>query len=528
MPTTNNGESARTQNARFKETPLPWAKLSAIIGVRLCESINFTLILPFMYKMVSEFDTIKDPKEVAFYAGLILTSLSICQTFSVMYWGRLSDKIGRRPVLLMGLFGDTVTTLLFGFSKSYRWALVTRCLNGICVGNSPVAKSAVAEMSDDSNRPRMMALLPLIWNFGSVFGAAIGGMLANPVEKYPRFFGDSVIFKEFPYLLPCLVSACLTLTCLFVGFFRFEETLVINNRAVVPASQTQQSGSRNEATPLLRQQEENVIVEQQPEVTLRQLLTPIVIHVLITNSLMSIASAMSDQLLPIFSATEPREGGLGFDTRQVGYTYFVSGFAVLYLQLVAYPRWALKYGSLLCYQSGLKIMTPYFIFMPFLSILARQAENIMLTLSPEKSVLLSLPAIPTPWGSYSVEYMLLWLLLAFLLLVRITGNTLAFTSINLITSNTAPSRNYLGIMNGTQQLVMGITRIVGPLISGSTWSWSLKHSLPYPFNHHFAWLLCAAAMAIASFMSHGIPDSVNKFASDNANTVAANADEREE
>ncbi|KAJ1641696.1 hypothetical protein LPJ64_006367 [Coemansia asiatica] len=339
--------------------------------------------------MVSEFDTIKDPKDIAFYAGLILTSLSICQTFSVMYWGRLSDKIGRRPVLLMGLFGDTVTILLFGFSKSYKWALITRCLNGICVGNSPVAKSAVAEMSDDTNRPRMMALLPLSWNFGTVFGAAIGGMLANPVDKYPLIFGNSVIFKEFPYLLPCLVSSCLTLTCLIVGIFKFEETLVINKQTVTPAAGRQQSSSTTEATPLLRQEEENVIVAQQqkqPVVTLGQLLTPTVVHIFITNSLMSISTTMSDQLLPIFAATDPSEGGLGFDTRQIGYTFFVSGFAVLYLQLVAYPRWAQKYGTLMCYKYGLVIMTPYFILVPFLSILAATITSSVMSQSIPESV----------------------------------------------------------------------------------------------------------------------------------------------
>ncbi|KAJ1646964.1 hypothetical protein LPJ64_001585 [Coemansia asiatica] len=340
MPTSNNDNDANSDNtqereAHVMETPLPWAKLSAVVGVRLCESTNFSLILPFLYKMVSEFDTIKDPKEIAFYAGLISASMYICQTFSVLYWGRLSDKIGRRPVLLMGLFGDTVTTLLFGLSKSYKWALFTRCLNGICVGNSAVAKSAVAEMSDDTNRPRMMALVPLSWNFGSAFGAVIGGMLADPVEKYPRIFGNSVIFKEFPYLLPCLASSCLALAFFIVGIFKFEETLVIDKQV----AGRQQSGSSIEATPLLHQEEENIAIiqqqqqQQQPEVTLRQLFTPIVIHVLITNSLMSIATVMSDQIFPIFAATDPSEGGLGFDTRQIGYSYFVSGFAVLYLQL---------------------------------------------------------------------------------------------------------------------------------------------------------------------------------------------------
>ncbi|KAJ2387852.1 hypothetical protein GGI05_003966, partial [Coemansia sp. RSA 2603] len=314
--------------------------------------------------MVSEFDNVKNPKDIAFYSGIIFTSLTLCQAFSVIQWGRLSDRIGRRPVLLMGLVGDTITTLLFGMSKSFKWALITRSLNGLCIGNSPVAKSAVAEMADDSNRPRMMALLPFAWNFGTMLGAMIGGTFADPVNKYPSIFGDSALFKHFPYLLPCIISAMITLVGFLVGYFRFEETLVRTPKV-----------NSAEREPLLRQEEANEPVVVQQEMTLRELLTPTVVRVLMANAFMSLSMSMASQLYPIFAATNASEGGLGFDTTKIGYTFTVSGIAVIYLQLVAYPKWARKYGALSCYQNGLKIMIPYFVFTPFLSILARHIES---------------------------------------------------------------------------------------------------------------------------------------------------------
>ncbi|KAJ1754203.1 hypothetical protein LPJ58_004772, partial [Coemansia sp. RSA 1591] len=175
--------------------------------------------------MVKGFDVVKNPQDVSFYAGLLLSSYAICQAITIMYWGPLSDRIGRRPTLLMGLTGDLATFVLFGLSKSYKWAIITRSLNGLFAGNSAVVKSVVAEISDDSNRPRMMALLPLMWNIGAVAGSAIGGLLADPANQYPSIFGRFDILRTYPYLLPCLVGSLTTTFGLVVGLFKLKETL---------------------------------------------------------------------------------------------------------------------------------------------------------------------------------------------------------------------------------------------------------------------------------------------------------------
>ncbi|KAJ2330836.1 hypothetical protein GGI00_003525 [Coemansia sp. RSA 2681] len=101
-----------------------------------------------------------------------------------------------------------------------------------------------------------------------------------------------------------------------------------------------------------------------------------------------------------------------------------------------------------------------------------------------------------------------------LLLVRVAGQVLTFTSINLLTVNLAPTRADLGFMNGMQQLAMSVTRVIGPLSGGLAWSWSLKQGLPYPFNAHFVWVLCAALTLYSLYLAQNIPDSVNVFAAD--------------
>ncbi|KAJ1758488.1 hypothetical protein LPJ69_004061, partial [Coemansia sp. RSA 1752] len=427
-----------------KETPLPWTQLSALLAVRLAEPINFALVMPFIYEMVEGFEVVKNPQDVSFYAGLLLTSYSICQAITIMYWGPLSDRIGRRPTLLMGLTGDLATFVLFGLSKSYKWAIITRSLNGFFAGNTAVVKSVVAEISDDSNRPRMMALLPLMWNIGVVAGSAIGGLLADPANQYPSIFGRFDILRTYPYLLPCLVGSLTTAMGLFVGLFKLKETLVIE--PAVPDVVTQEASIATETTHLVSTAPQQN-GEPLPAHSMLSLLTPTSKFVMATNVLMCLAIAMGDQIYPIFAASAPADGGLGFSTRDIGISLSVSSVAVLYLQLVAYPKLVQKYGTLTCCQMGLKIMTPFFFAMPFLSLLSSSIERII-----AGKTFMRLP-MPTDWMSFvGFEYCMLWILLIGLLLVRITGNVLAFTSLNLLVSNIAPSKAMLGTMNSMQQL----------------------------------------------------------------------------
>ncbi|KAJ2131596.1 hypothetical protein GGF48_001458 [Coemansia sp. RSA 921] len=226
-----------------------------------------------------------------------------------------------------------------------------------------------------------------------------------------------------------------------------------------------------------------------------------------TNVVMGLGVAMSDQAYPIFAASDLSDGGLGFAARGIGFSLAVSGVAVMYLQLVAYPKLERKYGALDCYQRGQRMLIPVYLAIPFLSLLTSRLEESI----DANTHVSTLPS----WMSHALGEYTLWLLLVLLLLARTTGTVLAFTSINLLTVNLAPSKSELGFMNGTQQLAMTTTRIAGPIMAGVIWTWSIKHSFPYPFNSHMVWVLCAALTALSLRMSHKIPESVNTFAAGN-------------
>ncbi|KAK4704037.1 hypothetical protein P7C70_g2175, partial [Phenoliferia sp. Uapishka_3] len=86
-----------------------------------------------------------------------------------------------------------------------------------------VARSAVQSITDPSNESRAFTFMGLSWGLGGIVGSVIGGLAENPVRNHPAFFGDSVLFTEYPYLLPCLISGSVTLFGSLLSLFLNED-----------------------------------------------------------------------------------------------------------------------------------------------------------------------------------------------------------------------------------------------------------------------------------------------------------------
>jgi MFS family permease len=91
-------------------------------------------IFPYSYQMVESFNITADPGKIAVYTGLITASFAFAEFLTGMMWGRLSDKVGRKPVLIGGLIGTALSMTMFGFARSLPVALVARALGGALNG----------------------------------------------------------------------------------------------------------------------------------------------------------------------------------------------------------------------------------------------------------------------------------------------------------------------------------------------------------------------------------------------------------
>lgn len=167
----------------------------------------------------------EDDSKISLYAGMVTSAFTFAEFSTGLLWGRLSDRVGRKPVLLTGLIGTAISVLIFGFARNIYIALAARAVGGLLNGNMGVLQSTVAELiTDKAHQPRAYTIMPVVWCLGSIVGPMIGGALAKPVESYPTLFSHGTIWEKFPYLLPNLFSAVICLIGVVNGILFLEET----------------------------------------------------------------------------------------------------------------------------------------------------------------------------------------------------------------------------------------------------------------------------------------------------------------
>lgn len=91
-------------------------------------------IFPYVYYMVSSFHITSDEKQIALYAGMVTSAFAFAEFSTGVIWGKLSDKFGRKPILLTGLAGTGISMLVFGFAPNLTTALIARALGGLLNG----------------------------------------------------------------------------------------------------------------------------------------------------------------------------------------------------------------------------------------------------------------------------------------------------------------------------------------------------------------------------------------------------------
>lgn len=132
--------------------------------------------------------------------GLFMASYSIMQFFFAPFWGRLSDRIGRRPVLITGLAGYAVTFILFGFASQLWMMFAIRLLSGIISSAAlPTAMAYIADITEGEDRSKGMGLMGAAMGLGMIFGPALGGWLGHSGFALPFFVAGGLAVLNLPF-----------------------------------------------------------------------------------------------------------------------------------------------------------------------------------------------------------------------------------------------------------------------------------------------------------------------------------------
>ncbi|CAI7677431.1 unnamed protein product [Penicillium pancosmium] len=495
----------------------PIRQLFVLALVRICEPIAFMSIFPYVYHMVESFHVTDNDQKIALYAGMITSSFTFAEFSAGMFWGRMSDRIGRKPVLIMGLVGTAISMVAFGFAPNLATAMIARALGGLLNGNIGVLQTTVAEIvTVKEHQPRAYSIMPFVWCLGSIVGPAMGGALAQPCENYPWLFARETFFDRFPFLLPNLVCIIVLICGIVVGTLFLEETHPEKKHRRDPGVElghwlvNQCWGSRvqlpedsdvveetkyfvygdmppeyesAESSPCLRPVKDASTTSEcdlegqkspVPKAFTRQVIITIAAY-----GILAYHSVSFDQLMPVFLSTPKSDdrvvlpfeftGGLGLPTKTIGLMLAVQGVYSMIAQLWLFPFVVKHFGTVRTFRFVLLVWPPLYLAVPYLILL------------PAK---LQMPAVYVA------------------LISKITFHVITFPAINIILANAAPTSKVLGSINGAAASTASLSRAFGPTITG------LLHSKGLESGHSvLAWWACGLVCLIGAFQSFWMEES---------------------
>jgi DHA1 family tetracycline resistance protein-like MFS transporter len=161
--------------------------LTAIFLIVFIDLLGFGLILPLLPFYAEDFgasDTV---------IGFLVASYAAAQLVGAPFLGRLSDRFGRKPILLLSLFGTMVGFLLLGFAEALWVLFLSRILDGFTGGNISVAQAYIADVTDEKNRAKGMGLIGAAFGLGFIFGPATGGLLSQYGYAVPAFAAAGMV-----------------------------------------------------------------------------------------------------------------------------------------------------------------------------------------------------------------------------------------------------------------------------------------------------------------------------------------------
>lgn len=166
--------------------PSARSPLAVLFFVVFLDLVGFGIVIPILPYYAKSYGA------SATELGWLMTVYSGMQFFFAPVWGRLSDRYGRRPTLLVSIFGTSVGLAILGAAPTLAWLFFGRTLAGICGANISIANAYVADVTPEKDRAKGMGMIGAAFGLGFIFGPAIGGMLSRGGYWLPMYFAATM------------------------------------------------------------------------------------------------------------------------------------------------------------------------------------------------------------------------------------------------------------------------------------------------------------------------------------------------
>jgi DHA1 family tetracycline resistance protein-like MFS transporter len=286
-------------------------KLFPIFLVVLIDLIGFGIVLPLLPIYADTYGA------RPFTIGLLAVSYSLTQFLFSPFWGGVSDRIGRRPVLMLSLTGAVVFYVIFGWAPSLFWLFVARLGAGIFAANISTAMAYIADITTAETRTKGMGMIGVAFGVGFIIGPALGGFLSKFDMSWPGYG-----------------AAMLSAIALLLAFFSLPETRMKSKESFSSAKYLKSLGSS------LRKHE---------------IARPVMVSFLVI-----FAFSGMQLTFPLFT-----KAAFGYEGEQNGYLFALGGLVAVLFQGGLIGRLARIFGETKLAISGIFLNFIGFIILPF-------------------------------------------------------------------------------------------------------------------------------------------------------------------
>ncbi|KAG4440788.1 hypothetical protein IFR05_003716 [Cadophora sp. M221] len=446
----NNEPSANNIPSNVDDTPLPKLQILVLCLARMIEPIAFFGIFPFINKMIEETGDLNEA-DVGFYSGFIESMFSVTQMILMISWGRLADRIGRKPVMVISLAGVGFGTALFGLSRTIWQMVIFRCCAGVFAGTVLTVRAMISENSTPKTQARAFSFFAFSGNMGMFLGPLIGGALQSPAEQYGGVFKRVQFFKDYPYALPTFVTGSIALLAALVCGIFIKETL------------KRKENTNADGTPV------------EAEMTIFEIMKkPGVTYVLCIYTHAMLLGLGYSAVAPLFWYTRPSLGGFGFTPNQISYFMCSIGIAQAIWLLVFFPLLHRKFGTGTILRACYLIWPLTFVVAPLCNYFLRQGwTTAFWIIAPTVQVI----------GS---------------------GVSMAFTCVQLALNDVSPSPSAFGTLNALALTFVCAIRTVGPFAFTSIFAAGARSQF---LNGYLVWVVLIAITLMGTVAMKWFPEN---------------------
>jgi len=384
----NHDLSSAEQEDHHDSSPLPKRQMIILAVIALSEQTAFNSISPYLPSMASTFPEVEEG-QVGVYVGTIASAFALAQLGTNFFWGWLSDRVGRKPVILIGTILTAACFVAFGFCRTLWQAVLVQALMGVVNGNQGVVSTCLGEITDRSNQSKAFTYLPVLYGLGGITGPVIGGLLVSSTNPFNRSKPN-----PYPYLAPNLVSAAVlvvdfVLTAIFLEesleqaqhlpplgnrvkhlftwlwqftsssrptYLRRHKNVQHGQNGTLESSDDEPSEDGDEMPTLLPHAEENL--------KSKDVLNRDTILLLVTYLIFQLSNVSFNSLYPIFAQANPPTGR-NLEPGEIGLSLAFAGLVTILFQVGIFGKLRDRMGNRWAYRTGLAGFVIAYVLMPW-------------------------------------------------------------------------------------------------------------------------------------------------------------------